>query len=45
MFIFGTDLKPLPKGQLVDGVGHVGALGLRCGAVRGHMEVSRHLAG
>lgn len=40
-----TDLKPLPEGQLMDGVGHVGALGLRCGTVRGHVEVSRHLAG
>lgn len=45
MFIVLTDLKSLPKSQFVDGVGHVGALGLRCGAVRGHVEVSRHLAG
>lgn len=40
----GTDLKPLPEGQLMDGVGHVRALGLRGGTVRGHVEVSRHLA-
>lgn len=29
----------------MDVVGHVGALRLRRGAVRGHVEVSRHLAG
>lgn len=38
-----VDLQLFSEGQLVDGVGHVRVLGLRCSTVSRHMEVSWYL--
>lgn len=38
-----TYLQRVPKGELVDDMGHVWVLWLGCGAVCGHMEVARDL--
>lgn len=38
-----VDLQRVPKGELVDDMGHVRVLRLGCGAVCGHVEVARDL--
>lgn len=38
-----SHLQRVPKGELVDDVGHVRVLWLGCGTVCGHVEVARDL--
>lgn len=41
--LWPAHLQRVPKGELVDDMGHVRVLRLGCGAVCGHVEVARDL--